>query len=76
MANQRPDEKGLALFAVRQVQDYGGVLEHPAGSTLWPLVGLPSGQGRDAWGGWTLPVFQSSFGHRAEKKSGSLRTER
>lgn len=60
-------EKELALFAVEQVRKWGGVLEHPAGSTLWPTVGLPEPGQRDEFGGWTLVIHQHWFGHRAEK---------
>lgn len=67
IAKPRPGEKDLALFAVAQVRACGGVLEHPKGSTLWPTAGLPGPGQRDAFGGWTLPIFQSWFGHRAEK---------
>jgi hypothetical protein len=67
MAKPRPDEKQLALWAVEQVRTFGGVLEHPKKSTLWPVAGLPAPGKRDEFGGWTLPVFQSWWGHRAEK---------
>lgn len=67
MANPRPDEKELAIFAVAQVRKFGGVLEHPKASTLWPVAGLPAPGLHDAWGGWTLPIVQSWWGHRAEK---------
>lgn len=67
LANPRPDEKALALFAVEQVRTFGGVLEHPKNSTLWPVAGLPAPGRRDEFGGWTLPIFQSWWGHRAEK---------
>lgn len=66
-AKPRPDEKELALWAVQQVRTFGGVLEHPASSKLWPAAGLPAPGTRDAWGGWTLPVLQSWWGHRAPK---------
>lgn len=66
-AKPRPDEKALALFAVDQVRTFGGVLEHPKGSTLWQAAGLPRPGQRDEFGGWTLPIFQSWWGHRAEK---------
>lgn len=68
-ARPRDDEKELALFAVDQVRTWGGVLEHPASSTLWAAAGLPlplPGY-RDCYGGWTLPISQSWWGHRAEK---------
>lgn len=67
LANPRQDEKALAIFAIEQVRRCGGVLEHPARSTLWPVAGLPRPGERDSFGGWTLPIYQSSFGHRAEK---------
>jgi hypothetical protein len=67
-AKPRPDEKALALFAVEQVRKFGGVLEHPASSSLWAAAGLPRpGCGADVFGGWTLAINQSWFGHRAEK---------
>lgn len=70
MANPRPDEKDLARFAVRKVRDWGGVLEHPNASKLWADQRLPlPGNGRDEFGGWTFPIFQHWFGHRAEKKT-------
>lgn len=67
MAKPRPDEKELAFFAVDKVRQCGGVLEHPASSTLWQAAGLPNPGYRDAAGGWTLPVNQHWWGHRAEK---------
>jgi hypothetical protein len=67
MAKPRPDEKALAFFAVHQVRTFGGVLEHPASSTLWAAAGLPAPGQRDTFGGWTLPILQSCWGHRAEK---------
>jgi len=67
-AKPRPDEKELALFAVDVVRRVGGVLEHPAYSSLWPAAGLPRpGCAPDRFGGWTLPVVQFWFGHRAMK---------
>lgn len=67
LANPRPDEKALATWAVDQVRKFGGVLEHPKASTLWPVAGLPRPGERDTFGGWTLPIFQSWWGHKAEK---------
>lgn len=66
-AKPRPDEKQLAVWAVAQVREWGGVLEHPATSELWEHQGLPKPGQRDSWGGWTLPVYQSWWGHRAPK---------
>ena len=66
-AKPRHDERDLAFFAVDQVRRCGGVLEHPASSLLWSAADLPAPGGRDSFGGWTLPIFQSWFGHRAPK---------
>ena len=66
-AKPRHDEKDLALWAVLQVRRWGGVLEHPAQSTLWPAAGLPKPRDADAFGGWTLGIHQFEFGHRAKK---------
>ncbi len=68
-ARPRPDEKNLARWAVEQVRKWGGVLEHPAGSTLWADRGLPLPGKRDEHGGWTLPIAQMWWGHKAEKKT-------
>lgn len=68
-AKPRPDEKDLARFAVAMVRRFGGVLEHPESSQLWPDQGLPPPGERDEFGGWTLPVHQFWWGHRAQKKT-------
>jgi hypothetical protein len=67
MAKPRPDEKQLAIWCVEQIRKWGGVLEHPAKSKLWPAAGLPEPGERDTAGGWTLPILQWWWGHRAEK---------
>jgi hypothetical protein len=67
LANPEPGEKQLALKAVEWVREFGGVLEHPKNSTLWPAAGLPAPGRVDEFGGWTLPVYQMWWGHKAEK---------
>jgi hypothetical protein len=67
-ANPRPDEKELALYAVEMVRRYGGVLEHPAESTLWEVADLPRpGYAKDRFGGFTYCINQSWWGHPAPK---------
>jgi hypothetical protein len=66
-AQPREDEKALAPWALSQVRKWGGVLEHPAGSTLWPTQSLPEPGKRDEHSGWTLVIHQNWWGHRAEK---------
>jgi len=62
-------ERGLALWAVDQVRKWGGVLEHPERSTLWPVAGLPKFGETDKYGGFTLKVDQHWWGHRARKRT-------
>lgn len=67
-AKPRPDEKDLARRCVDQIRIEGGVLEHPAGSTLWPDKGLAQpGMFKDPYGGWTLEIDQFRFGHKIQK---------
>jgi hypothetical protein len=51
-------EKSYALTAMEWVRRYGGILEHPASSTLWRHL-----QPTDT----TTVISQFDFGHRAEK---------
>ena len=63
-------DASTALTAVKQVQRYGGVLEHPADSKLWSAAGLPYPSTLpliDIHGGYTLAVKQSRWGHPAPK---------
>ena len=66
-ANPRKGERLCATWAVRQVRQFGGVLEHPSSSTLWPKAGLPAPGQRDKYGGWTMGIHQHWWGHRAAK---------
>ena len=68
-ANPRPDERNLARLGVALVREFGGVLEHPAGSTLWDAQRLPKPGQRDVYGGWTLAAPQFWWGHKAEKST-------
>lgn len=70
-AKPEPHEKQLAIDAVAHVRRWGGVLEHPAHSTLWPECGLPSPArgAHDGWGGFTLHVDQVWWGHPAQKST-------
>lgn len=65
-----PGEKQLAICAVQAVQKFGGVLEHPEGSTLWRAALLPRpGEPADEFGGWTISVDQVDWGHKARKRT-------
>lgn len=70
--HNRPGNDGgcfkAALFDVRR---FGGVLEHPAKSKAWAAFDLPkplrSGWQKTPCGGWVCEVWQSAYGHRANK---------
>lgn len=69
MAKPRPDEKALAIWSIWQIRKNGGVLEHPRASRLWPYLNLPVGNETDQYGGYTLCVDQSWWGHKATKNT-------
>ena len=71
MARDDPAARSCAPRAVEQVREFGGVLEHPAGSLLWKECNLPAAGGidHDEFGGWTLEVCQFFFGHVAIKRT-------
>ena len=63
-------EHWLAVWAVLRMWRYGGVLEHPAGSKLWSLMGLAyPGRGYDLHGGFSVSLNQSWFGYPAKKNT-------
>lgn len=67
-AHRAHDDGRTGPIAVAQVRRFSGVLEHPRDSRLWRECGLPlPGWLPDAWGGWTVEVFQRDWGHRADK---------
>jgi hypothetical protein len=58
----------LAIKAVDQVRQWGGVLEHPAHSRLWAHCNLPRpGEPTDEHGGYTVAIHQCDWGHVARK---------
>jgi len=66
---KRPlDEKWMGPAAVAAVRAYGGVLEHPAHSKLWPYCGMPKPGHCDRWG-HTVELDQVWFGHEARKRT-------
>jgi hypothetical protein len=68
------DDGGCFAAALAAVREFGGVLEHPAGSLAWAEFGLVRPV-RGAWvrdifgAGWATEVSQSAYGHRARKRT-------
>lgn len=69
MAKPRHDEKELAIYSIEVIRKNGGVLEHPRGSKLWKHLNLPMPGEMDEFGGFTVCIDQSWFGHKAKKNS-------
>lgn len=68
-SNPRLGEKWLAVWSILQIRRNGGVLEHPRSSRLWKVMRLPMGNEIDEYGGYTLSVNQSWWGHKAQKST-------
>jgi hypothetical protein len=69
--NRPGNDDGCFESALRSVEKFGGVLEHPKNSRAFFAHGItkPVGIG---WsqadrGGWVCEVWQSAYGHRANK---------
>jgi len=69
--NKPKNDKGCFKCALEAVNKYGGVLEHPAKTKAFAEFGIPkpSSMGWQATieGGWVCEVWQSAYGHRANK---------
>jgi len=69
--NMPANDGGCFASALHAVRLWGGVLEHPAYSYAWDWFGLlkPKGIGwhRSMGGDWVCEVWQSAYGHKANK---------
>lgn len=69
--NKPGNDGGCFASALESVRKFGGVLEHPAKTNAWHAHGLikPNGIGwqQTIDGGWVCEVWQSAYGHRANK---------
>lgn len=63
------EEKLCAIHALNLIRRNGGVLEHPNGSSLWKEMGISKSTSPDQFGGFTISVNQSWFGHKARKST-------
>jgi hypothetical protein len=69
--NKPGNDGGCFAAALESVRRFGGVLEHPAKTRAWAAHGLAQpaaiGWQRTIDGGWVCEVWQSAYGHRANK---------
>lgn len=65
------DDGGCFVAALRAVERWGGVLEHPEASKAWEWFGLAKPPKKGGWiqarQGFTSCVEQGHYGHRARK---------
>lgn len=68
--NKPGNDGGCFAYALAAVNRCGGVLEHPAQTYAWAEHGLEK-PGKNGWsvsgGGWVCEVWQTAYGHRANK---------
>lgn len=67
------EDGGCFAAALAAVREFGGVLEHPAESRAFKFHGIPEPVS-DSWqrtidGDWVTEIWQSSYGHRARKRT-------
>jgi hypothetical protein len=67
LSNAPGCERLMAISSVIHIRQNGGVLEQPFPSQLWKWLNLPLPGLIDEFGGWSLIVNQSWFGHKAKK---------
>lgn len=68
--NKPKNDKGCFLSALNSVNRCGGVLEHPAQTYAWKEYGLTKpikNQWTISGEGWVCEVWQSAYGHKANK---------
>lgn len=69
--NKPGNDGGCFASALEAVNKWGGVLEHPAKSRAFAAHGLPKpnaiGWQATIQGGWVCEVWQSAYGHQANK---------
>jgi hypothetical protein len=68
--NKPGNDGGTFEFALHAVNEFGGVLEHPAKTRAWKQYGLERpifGKWTQSGNGWVTEVWQSAYGHRARK---------
>ena len=68
--NRPGNDGGCFAAALGAVKRFGGVLEHPAKSRAFAAHGIPKPAGpgwRRTVDGWVCEVWQSAYGHRANK---------
>jgi len=69
--NKPGNDGGCFAAALEIVRRFGGVLEHPAKTNAWAAHGLAKpaaiGWQRTIDDGWVCEVWQSAYGHRANK---------
>jgi hypothetical protein len=70
--NRIGNDGGCFKSALKSVEKWGGVLEHPGQTIAWATFGLDKpikGHWTASRLGWVCEVWQSAYGHRANKST-------
>lgn len=72
--NRPGNDGGKFASALASVRQWGGVLEHPAGSNAWTTHALGAPTDLPMWRQtalceWVCEVWQSAYGHKARKRT-------
>ncbi len=71
--NKPGNDNGCFKFSLGAVREWGGVLEHPAGSRAFfkyiHTIPKDSNWQKTLCGGWVCEVWQSAYGHLANKST-------
>lgn len=72
--NRPGNDGGCFASAMKAVQRFGGVLEHPAFSNAFPAHGIPAPKDAGRWNRISsreavCEVWQSAYGHKARKRT-------
>lgn len=69
--NKPGNDDGCFVAALNAVNQWGGILEHPAKTRAFTAYELPEPSGigwqQTIFGGWVCEIWQSAYGHRANK---------
>lgn len=69
MSTAVQSEKALANHALGVARSNGGIVEHPASSSLWKELDMPKRGHKDKFGGWIMTIDQGAFGHPCQKRT-------
>lgn len=68
-ATPAPNEKELAIMAIKLIETNGGIIEHPKSSALWKTMNIPLPGKETTPDKFTILIWLSWFGYKAKKST-------